>query len=315
MGIYDRDYYRKEGPSYLGSFTISGQATRWLLIVTIVVFIAQLLTRTRPHPQLPIWLPGVVTESLALVPEKVLHGEVWRLVTYAFLHSDGTGLPKDNFWMHIVFNMWVLFLFGSYVEDIYGRWEFIAFYLVAALMGGLVYLLEYVLLHRGGMCLGASGAVTAVLILCALHYPHKTVLLFFVIPTPFWAMALLYVALDLLGFVGAREENIAFGVHLGGAAFALLYFKAQIRLLSFWDSVRAWKKQRSRPRLRLYHPETELPEPVPVGPKAGNEIDEQFEAKVDAVLEKVARAGQESLTDSEKQILLKASEIYKRRRT
>ena len=135
MGIYDRDYYRKEGPSYLDSFALRGQATKWLLIVTICVFILQLVTRVQTPRG---WQAGVVTNWLVLKPELVMQGEVWRLVTYAFLHSDGTGFPVDNaFWTHIVFNMWLLFLFGHYVEDIYGRWEFIAFYLTAALVGGL----------------------------------------------------------------------------------------------------------------------------------------------------------------------------------
>ena len=44
-------------------------------------------------------------------------------------------------------------------------------------------------------------------------------------------------------------------------------------------------------------------------------MDEQLEAKVDAVLEKVARSGQASLTEHEREILLRASELYKRRRS
>jgi rhomboid family protein len=313
MGIYDRDYYRKEGPSYLDSFALRGQATKWLLIVTICVFILQLVTRVQTPRG---WQPGVVTNWLVLKPELVMHGEVWRLVTYAFLHSDGTGFPVDSsFWTHIVFNMWLLFVFGHYVEDIYGRWEFMAFYLTAALVGGLAYTAEYYLMHKVGMCLGASGAVTAVLILCALYHPRLNILLFFVIPVPVWLLAVFQVAQDVLGFLGGGDRNTAFSVHLGGAAFAFLYFKGHVRILSFWDQLRTWKKQRARPRLRVYHPDDGMSEPVPVGPTVGAEIDEQFEAKVDAVLAKVARTGKESLTDAEQQLLLKASEIYKRRRT
>jgi hypothetical protein len=211
--------------------------------------------------------------------------------------------------------MWMFFLFAGYVEEIYGRWEFLAFYLTAALVGGLAYLAESLLTGRWAYCVGASAAVTGVLILCACYYPRLTILLFFVIPTPVWVLATLLVVKDLLGLMGS-EGQTAFSGHLGGAAFALVYFKSQIRILSIGERLRAWRKQRSRPRLRVYQPEQEeIPEPVAVGPKAGAEIDEQFEAKVDAVLAKVARSGQDSLTDVEKQILLKASELYKRRRT
>ena len=118
MGIYDRDYYRKEGPSYLDSFAVRGQICKWLLIVNITVFILQLITKNS----------GLVTEAFLLIPEKVMQGQVWRLLTCAFIHD--TVHPA-----HIIFNMWFLFLFGGEVEDLYGRWEFLAFYLTAAVMG------------------------------------------------------------------------------------------------------------------------------------------------------------------------------------
>src|SRR5262249_46310047 len=103
---------------------------------------------------------------------------------------------------------------------------------------------------------------------------------------------------------------------LGGAAFAALYFQMHWRLLSFWPKFRSWKNQRSRPRLRVFRGDEETREPVPVATvSSGRDVDEQLEAKLDAVLEKVARTGQSSLTDAEKQILLRASEIYKKRRT
>jgi hypothetical protein len=65
-------------------------------------------------------------------------------------------------------------------------------------------------------------------------------------------------------------------------------------------------------------PEEETPEPVgapvPVAPKPAGAADEQLEAKLDAVLEKVSKHGQESLTPEEREILVKASELYKKRR-
>ncbi len=309
MGIYDRDYYRKEGPSFLDSFTLRGQVViKWLLIVNIAVYVMQLITREGVAG-------GPVTEALILIPQKVLDGQVWRLLTHAFLHD-----PSNPF--HIIFNMWVLWLFGGYMEELYGRWEFLAFYLTAAVMGGLAFMAQAALgwhlpLGLNSAALGASGAVTAVIILCAFHYPNLTILLFFVLPVPIWALAVFQVIQDSFGLLGGRSgANIGFSAHLGGAAFAALYFQMHWRLLTFWPKFRSWKSQRSRPRLRVFRGEEESREPVPVAtiPPAVD-VDEQLEAKLDAVLEKVARTGQSSLTDAEKQILLRASEIYKKRRT
>jgi hypothetical protein len=155
------------------------------------------------------------------------------------------------------------------------------------------------------------------MILCAFHHPRLTILLFFVLPVPIWALAIFQVAQDTLGLLGGSRGETAFSVHLGGAAFAAAYYQLQVRLLSFWPRLHAWKKQRSRPRLRVFQADEENREPVavPVPAPPLADVDEQLEAKVDAVLEKVARFGQSSLTDQERQVLLRASEIYKRRRS
>jgi hypothetical protein len=77
---------------------------------------------------------------------------------------------------------------------------------------------------------------------------------------------------------------------------------------------------RVRPKLRVVVPPVEEEAPEPVGasvqaaPRPAEAADEQLEAKLDAVLEKVSKYGQESLTPEEREILFKASELYKKRR-
>jgi membrane associated rhomboid family serine protease len=298
MGIYDRDYYRREGPSFLGSFANRGQVCKWLVIINAIAFVIQILTLSR----------GTFTNFFILDPEKVMNGEVWRLLTYAFLHS-----PTDIF--HIVFNMLFLWWFGHEVEDLYGHVEFLVFYLSAALLGGVAFVVTAQLGMVHGVCLGASGAVIAVLVVFAFHYPRQIILLFFVLPVPIWLFVVLEVVLDAFVFLSRYATGVAVSVHLAGAAFGALYFKARLRLTDLWPKFRWRPRQRSRPRLRVYkEEEAETPQPVPVAAPSPD-MDEQLEAKVDAVLEKVARSGQASLTESERQILLRASEIYKKRRS
>jgi membrane associated rhomboid family serine protease len=326
MGIYDREYYRREGPSFLDSFHLRGQVCNWLIIVNIVAYVIQLFTRVPGRPDdwdgARIWLAGPFTDALMLNVDAVLHGQVWRLLTYAFLHDPGVyGSPPGFFW-HIVFNMLFLWWFGRDLEEMYGPREFLSFYLVAALLGGLAFM-GAGLITGQQYCIGASGAVTAVMVLCALHFPHRTILLFFVLPIPLWVFVGFQVVQDSIYFVdqaagGERlKTRVAVSVHLGGAVFALLYYRLHWRLAGFWGRVGAWRAQRARPRLRVYREEPQRPaEPVPAGaPPSAGDLDEQLEAKLDAVLEKVARSGQASLTESERQILLRASEIYKRRRS
>jgi membrane associated rhomboid family serine protease len=292
MGIYDREYYRREGPGFLAALTERGKVCKWLIGINVVVFLISLGS------------DDFVNLFLLNVAE-VREGEVWRLLTYAFLHA--TRQP----W-HILFNMLFLWWFGTDVEDIYGPWEFLAFYLVAAVLGGVAFFLWELPQEEPHTCLGASGAVTAVLVLCALHYPTRVILVWF-IPVQIWLFVLFQVISDVLGLMG-RSGHTAFVVHLAGAGFAFLYYKSHLRLMSLWPNVRSWQRQRTRPQLRVYHEEEETPTPGP-GAAPGADVDEQLEAKLDAVLEKVARTGQSSLTENERQILLRASEVYKRRRT
>src|SRR5262245_19545690 len=103
MGIYDRDYYRREGPSFLGGLTSRAPVCKWLIIINIVVFVVQLATIEHfPGTNLRSG-DGPFTEALLLDPSLVIHGEVWRLLTHAFLHDSSGSMP----W-HIILNMFVL---------------------------------------------------------------------------------------------------------------------------------------------------------------------------------------------------------------
>jgi membrane associated rhomboid family serine protease len=305
MGIYDRDYYRKEGPSLFDTFIPEGKVCQWLIGLNVILFVLQLVFRSvDPGTRQEFGLTG----WLILDTEAVGHGEVWRLLTYAFLHDP------DNLF-HIVFNMLFLWWFGTDVEMIYGPREFLGFYLVSAVLGGVAY--QVWALTKGGpmYCLGASGAVTAVLVLCACHFPQRMILVFMLIPVPIWLFAVFSVAQDTYRVLQTERSPVASIVHLAGAAFGFFYYKQQWRVLGWWPSFKLRWKQRARPNLRVYHP-TDEKEAVPVAAVKGSaEMDEHLEAKLDAVLEKVSIHGKESLTESERKILLRASEIYKRKRT
>jgi len=214
MGIYDREYYRDERSSFLGTLARRGQMWKALVLVNVVAYVFQLATARHG-------VNGPVTHWLMIDTDAILSGEVWRLLTGAFLHT----FP----WQHIVFNMLILWWSGSEVESIYGPREFLAFYLTAALVASAVYVGVDAVTPPAGersTALGASGAVTAVLVLFALHFPNRSILLFFVIPVPALLLVVLYVAFDAFGVLGLRPgEHVGFAAHLGGAAFGFLYYR------------------------------------------------------------------------------------------
>jgi membrane associated rhomboid family serine protease len=322
MGIQDRDYYRKEGPSIFDSLVPQGVVCRWLIGINVAVFVMQVAAQFTAHaqmnPDLPIPSDGWVTDWFILDVDKVMHGQVWRLLSYAFLHSTNPGM----YYMHLLFNMLCLWWFGSDMEQMYGRREFLAIYLVSAFVSGLGYELWSICwgdFHA--RCLGASGAVTTMLILCALHFPRRIVYMY-ILPMPIWLFAIVSVGIDsvrILGDISGHPSRIAAIGHLSGAAFAVAYYKLQ---WSITGTLREWvwwrRANRARPRLKLFSPELDDPkEPVAVSANSAPSavVDEHLEAKLDAVLEKIAKLGKESLTPQEQDVLKMAAEMYKKRRT
>jgi membrane associated rhomboid family serine protease len=307
MGIYDRDYYRSEGRSFLGSFTERGKVCRWLIGANVVCFVIQLISTNQRSGSSPF------TDNLMLDVQAVLHGEVWRLVTYAFLHAVASP-------MHILFNMLFLYWFGRDVEEAYGPREFLAFYLGAAVLGGAAFVATK--WSTVGYCLGASGAVTAVLVLAACREPGRIILLFFFVPCPIWLLVVFLVAKDALDFLGGGNTGTAVQVHLAGAAFGFLYYRLQWRLTGWWPGFRLHWRRAARPKLRIYDEPRDDRLPAPVGaltsslPAAMSSLDdEQLEAKMDAILEKISRVGKENITAGEREVLLRAGERIRRRRS
>ena len=306
MGINDRDYVRKEGPSFLGSFVERGTICKWLIGVNVAVFVVQLLTRDPGGA-------GPFTDALLLDVNKVLYyGEVWRLFTHAFLHSTSESLP-----FHILWNMLFLWWFGSDMEDLYGPREFLAFYLSSAFLGGLAFTAAG-LLHIGGeRGLGASGAVTAVMVLFAIHYPTRVIRVFYFLPVPIWLFVIFHVGYDLFTLLGQHETGVGVAAHLGGAAFGFFYYKLHWRISTLlqgvWPNVNSWRRRAARPHLRVYR--EERPEPVRAAVARPSMEEDRIKAEMDAVLDKITRVGRDNLTEDELEVLQRASEILRRRRT
>jgi membrane associated rhomboid family serine protease len=305
MGIQSRDYYRSEtaGPSWLGDCPM----VRWLIVVNSVVFVLQLLF---VQPSQDAEFGGFLSTSLidewfALDPELVARGQVWRVVTYAFLHD------RYSLW-HILLNMLTLWWAGRSVEPIYGSREFLWFYLVAAAIGGVGFTLWGWALALPNGVVGASGAVMAVLMLFARHYPRSKIYFFGLIGIEAQWLVAIYALLDLhpvlLALGGAMPfDRVAHVVHLAGYAFGWLYYQQSWRLATGWNQLTdrlslRWRRATHGRNLKVYRPELER-EPEPV----------DLDAEVDRILAKITATGSESLSDRERALLTRASERYKKR--
>ncbi len=264
MGIYDRDYYResRRGLELHSPRTVVGV----LILVNVVLYLADLVLWPQRH-WLTFWLAA---SNLTLVRPYLW----WQFLTYGFAHDPWPG--------HIVFNMLQLWFLGRAVEQLYGRGEFLRLYLVMVVLGGVLWALPAEPGAVSSRMLGASGAVCGVVMLFVLNFPYQTLVLFpFPIPVKAWVVGLLLIGLNLLGALPPGSyglgSRVAFGVHLTGIGFALLYFYNRWNLGRLTAVVSSWFGRlfgRGRGRsLGIVRP----PE----------EEEDELDAQLDRILEKI----------------------------
>jgi membrane associated rhomboid family serine protease len=330
MGIEGRDYYR-DSSRYTETLTGWGwdaipPVCKWLLIINVVVFLLQIfVTRSarpadlqallRQYTEQDVELPegdlpslsflpriSVVQEWLQLETRKVLHGQVWRLLTSAFCHD------RTAIW-HLLFNMLFLYWFGLTLESMYGSREFLLFYLSAAIVASLAYVGLDLLTGESLPAIGASGAVMAVTMLYAIHYPRSVIYIMFVIPVEVRWLVVLYVIFDLhpvlLALAGDHMvTGIAHAAHLGGLAFGFLYWRFDLRLAPLMDRLRMprWN--------RLFGPRREFQ----VFRPTRDDVEDDVDAQVDDILRKIRDQGEASLSRREQEILISASRRYQNRK-
>jgi len=286
MGIYDREYYRQEPPPGTGFGPRS--AVGALIVANVVVYLIDW-----------VFSEGRLTETCRLsIGTLASPWEWWQFLTYGFLHARE---PQ-----HIVFNMLGLFFLGRDVEEVYGTKEFLRVYLAMIVFGGLAWAIVEKVQGTPEMVsvVGASGAISGIVVLYALNFPRRMLALFFVIPVPAWFAGILVVVLDAYGAVARPDgSRVAYVVHLGGAALALAYYGAGWNFGRLWPKTFSLRWLRPRPKLRVRTPE----EPDPPA-------EEDLTAEVDRLLEKISREGEASLTRQERRTLETASRQYQKRR-
>jgi membrane associated rhomboid family serine protease len=171
----------------------------------------------------------------ALIPARYTHPDLaraagldptdyWPLVTDAFLHGG---------WLHIIFNMWFLWIFGPAMEARFGRLFFLVLYFAGALVANGLHIITHP--DSTEPVLGASGAVAAVIAAYAVVYPRERVItivpVFFIplfIPVPAILFAALWIGMQVLQ--GTTElmrpvmgAGVAWWAHIGGFFFGTLF--------------------------------------------------------------------------------------------
>ena len=165
----------------------------------------------------------------AVIPVEIMHGHAWiTLLTAMFMHAG---------WLHIAGNMVFLWAFGPEIEEAMGRFHYLAFYL----LGGVVAMLAQVVFSANSTvpCLGASGAIAAVMGAFIVMYPRDRIrslliILIFVrityIPAALLIGIWFLIQLLNVGSVAAVQTGgVAYLAHVGGFLYGVLTTKLWTR--------------------------------------------------------------------------------------
>lgn len=277
--------YTFGGSSSLDSWTTP--VVRRILWANGVVFLVALFTRNLPMWEYLVLSPGILLQ----------HGALWMAFTYMYVHFD---------LMHLLTNLLGLWMFGPDVERIYGGRRFFYYYTACGIGAAIVACVAY----PTSQILGASGAIYGILLAFAILFPYRPVYLFGVAPIEARWLAVLYGVIDLVGGIQGGG-GVAHLAHLGGFGMGLLihFFAGKFRFSIVKTPSLFARLENSRPSfwkrlLSAFHQAFKRP-PEP-------EKKELSDEELNAILDKIAKNGMNSLTRQERERLKEASTSFRK---
>lgn len=283
---------------------------RKLILINVAVFIVSALFGSFSHLYNS---PTNFFEDQLAMPSwySEFYKKPWTVFTYMFMHGG---------FMHLLFNMLMLYFIGRILVDFIPNKRFYLIYFGGGILGGLLFMLAYntfpVFVKIGASIplVGASGAITAVVVAAAILVPNYELFFFGVFRVKLKWIALYLVVANVLFFTDGNEGGKI--AHLGGAIFGALYMlqiQGRIPLnLSFFKRIRNPFKPKyqvidEKQILRTRTP----PKPGVSKPHRAFNIGtsgKPGQEEIDAILDKISQSGYDSLSKDEKDMLFRASE-------
>jgi membrane associated rhomboid family serine protease len=230
---------------------------------------------------------------------EVLGRRPWTLFTYMFLHVD---------FIHILMNLLWLYWFGTMFIQELGLKKLLSTYILGGLAGGLLYVIFYNVFpvfeeaREGAIALGASASVMAVVVATATYQPEKRMHLVLIGP-----VKIIYIALVMFIFTSMIDFSVNTGgkiAHIGGALMGFMfarYYKRGKDISSgfdrMMDKIATWFKPR-KDNLKVSYKRSS--DDIEYNKQKAGE-----QKEVDKILDKISKAGYDSLSAKEKELLFK----------
>ena len=296
--MYNRNFLDEFKKFFLSRNMLS----RLILINVIVYILANISSLILSLYQIP-HTHSLFTDWFAVPsnPETLLR-KPWTIFTYMFLQED---------FMHILFNMIMLYFGGSLFQQFLGGKKLLTTYILGGIAGAAVYILAFNYfplfseITKTSMALGASASVLAILVAIAVYIPDYSVILFL-----FGKIKMKYIAmaLVLMDILSIEKENPGGHIaHLGGALWGFIYIlsiRKNKNLFLFLNPVKKFFTNIFKPKPKL---RVEYKKQRPVNDDEYNRIRAEKQQKIDAILDKISKNGYDSLTKEEKEFLFSTS--------
>ncbi|MCF7833070.1 MAG: rhomboid family intramembrane serine protease [Candidatus Marinimicrobia bacterium] len=222
-----------------------------------------------------------------LVPDLFTkHFFLWQPISYMFLHGG---------FMHLFFNMFALWMFGTELESQWGTKFFLKFYFISGIGAGI---LSAIIQPASQIpIIGASGAIYGLLLAFGLMYPNRIVYLNFLIPIKVKYFVMIFAAIELFSSIGGGGDGVAHLTHLSGMAFGYLFL--------LWNQTR--KKHVKKEKI-IFHWGSKTKDFTKKPPK--KKTFNSNEQELQSLLTRINKDGYGSLSEEEKERLLKLTEKF-----
>ena len=294
MGYADRDYFRDHATRPPGRLA-GAPVVKWLLFLNLAVFVIQVVFEVAE----PFVAWGGFT-----VEGGLQNLQLWRLISFQFLHDD---------FGHLLFNSFGLFLFGSFVEEAFRSRGFLVFYLVCGVVGALAgALLGVIVGDLHWYAVGASAGVFGTLAVAAQAAPNDIVRLWLPpVSLPLRRVALIFLVLGLIIAVFTilfrGQNSIGEAAHLGGALAGFLCWKVPA-LRSIIERLGREKRPGSarKSKVRTARETRKSKRRYQKKLRPQTKITKREANEVDRILDKINEHGLQSLTQEERDLLTRA---------
>jgi len=227
----------------------------------------------------------------------------WTIISYMFLHED---------FLHILFNMLVLFWFGKIFLEYLSQKQLLSVYVLGGIFGALVYIASFSFIPKfanlDSHAIGASASVMAIVFAIAFYIPDNKLNLMFIGAVKLKYIALAYIAIDFLSLSGDNAGGHF--AHIGGAMFGFIYisqYKKGKNIAKGFDKVldnifSVFKRRKPKMKVKYSNSAYSHAQDISYNTRKASE-----QEKINVILEKISKSGYNSLTKEEKALLFNAS--------